>query len=81
MDPSNRAVNAAAIAIARYLEDHPDASDTVEGVSEWWLGRRDANSVVTVSAALDLLISKGVLQKTGYPGGRTLYSLAQKTSK
>lgn len=75
------AIDSAAAAIARYLNDHPNSGDTLEGVIEWWLARqRERDSVITVSGALDQLIANGTVDKTEYSGGRVLYSLAPATT-
>jgi hypothetical protein len=60
--------------VTRYLDAHPDASDTVEGIARWWLARQrldDAKEIVRV--ALDLLVDRGVLRTRTLPGGVTLF--------
>ena len=60
--------------VVRYLDAHPDASDTVEGIARWWLARQrleDAKEIVRT--ALDLLVDRGVLQARTLPGGVTLF--------
>lgn len=50
--------------VARYLAAHPDATDTVDGIARWWLARQrydDARDLV--SAALDRLVERGLVQK------------------
>lgn len=49
----------AAIAILQYLHDHPQAKDSLEGISQWWVGQEQ----VTVEKALKFLVKVGVLQK------------------
>jgi hypothetical protein len=60
--------------VVRYLETHPDASDTIDGIARWWLARQrldDAREIVRV--ALDLLVDRGVLYTRTLPGGVTLF--------
>ncbi len=56
-----------AIAILHYLRDHPQAKDSVTGISQWWVGEeKDA-----VEEALKILLREGFLVKR-----RHLYQLA-----
>jgi len=53
--------------IVSYLERHPTACDTADGV-RWWV----ADPAVTaedVAAALDHLVSKGHVERTRGPSG------------
>jgi len=57
-----------------YLEDHPDASDTVDGIRQWWLLRRLAQySTDRVQAALDQLITAGFIETRQLDDGRCAY--------
>lgn len=50
--------------ILEYLADHPDASDTLEGIVQWWLlERRIEHEVVFVESVLSELVEKGLIQK------------------
>ena len=57
--------------IRRYLAAHANASDTMEGVQNWWLPFRVPGS--TVQRALDALVAEGVLQKRQLPDGNLIY--------
>lgn len=59
--------------IAAYLAMHPDAADTVAGVSGWWL--RGVPEPV-VQDALDDLVSRGLMKRQDVPGGGPVYSRA-----
>ena len=64
--------------VSRYLEAHPDASDTLDGIARWWLSRQrhdDAREVV--SGALQLLIARGVVEVRTLADGLTLFRRAQ----
>jgi hypothetical protein len=51
-------VRAVAQSIARYLHDHPDAADTVEGVHHVWIGDPALSSSLDITqAALELLLA------------------------
>lgn len=56
-----------ALAVLRYLTEHPRAHDTIEGIAEWWLlEQRIKCGVANVKEALAELIAQGlVLEKTG----------------
>lgn len=45
--------------IMNYLRKHPDAGDTLEGITKWWLQSECIEqSVEKVSSALQLLVKK-----------------------
>ncbi len=53
-------------AILRYLADHPQATDTLEGIAEWWLLRQQIRvAVERVAKALRRLIAEGYLEAIG----------------
>lgn len=64
-----------ASAIGRYLADHPNASDSLEGVQRWWLreGAVEAPRLL-VQQALDLLEKKGAVVKKLLPDGTVVYA-------
>jgi hypothetical protein len=48
--------------IAEYLRSHPEASDTLEGITEWWLlSQRIYSETKKVQEAVAILIEKGRL--------------------
>lgn len=61
--------------VARYIADHPNAADTVEGIRSWWIVAdvRDA-SRAEVQAAVDSLVSHGTLSLIALPDGTPLYA-------
>lgn len=70
---SNATSDLAAV-ILRYISSRPDACDTLEGVSEWWLARqRYEDSYAGVATALDLLIDRGLAEATRFADGRVVY--------
>lgn len=67
-------VRAIAAAIERYIEAHPGAADTAEGIQRWWLSRPLADeSAAMLADALADLIARGVMVSNTLPDGRTLY--------
>jgi predicted SnoaL-like aldol condensation-catalyzing enzyme len=69
-------VRAIAQVVLEYLQAHPQAADTAEGVSAWWLGtsRRDRR-VPSVVEALDALVARGTVRCEATPAGETVYRL------
>ena len=61
--------------LLRYLAQHPDAADTVEGILQWWLPRETARYRESeVQAALEWLVLEGALVRSNLPDGRGLYA-------
>jgi hypothetical protein len=62
-------------AILGYLAEHPRASDTLEGIAEWWIMRQQIRAEVnTLTKVLHRLTKAGRLEKTG-EGDEALYHL------
>ncbi len=60
--------------IERYLDAHPNAADSVEGILRWWLTRqRYEQSAEHVARALEHLVSAGVVRLYRTPGDRWVY--------
>ena len=59
-----------------YLQAHPQAAETVEGISAWWLGTsRRGPRVAAVVEALEALVARGTVTCETTPAGETLYRL------
>ena len=57
-----------------YLNRNPNAADTLEGICKWWIQFECIEqSVDKVSAALEILVAKGLLRKQQVAGSSTLY--------
>jgi hypothetical protein len=53
-------------AILRYLAEHPHASDTLEGIAEWWVMRQTVRvQVHRVARVLRRLTEAGFLEQFG----------------
>lgn len=59
------------IVLARYLQAHPHASDTPDGISAWWLG--DRSEPARVQEALDFLVAVGLMERLSGADGRARY--------
>jgi hypothetical protein len=78
---SDERVLAVAKEIQNYLENHPNAADSADGVMRWWLSQqRLEESLQIVQQALEALVSQGEIDKAVTPGGRTVYSSAKEES-
>lgn len=65
-----------ALKILRYLQEHPRAADTANGILEWWLLKQsisEAESVV--EKALKMLVDKNLILSTTAVDGRKHYCL------
>ena len=75
MHARDQRIEDVAIEIARYLSANPDAADSVEGIRHWWLTHENAKVALTVvDAALDRLISQGVVRMRVLADGTRIYS-------
>ncbi|NIM13225.1 MAG: hypothetical protein GTO45_14010 [Candidatus Aminicenantes bacterium] len=46
--------------ILDYLHKHPEAGDTLEGITSWWLDMNtNEHSIEKVNNALEILVKKG----------------------
>jgi hypothetical protein len=67
-----------ALTILRYLEKHPDAKDTLEGIEEWWLLREGTKGgLAEVESAVSFLLSKDLLVETRREGLPPYFQLNQ----
>jgi hypothetical protein len=54
-----------------YLDEHPTAMDTLDGIAEWWILRQQIQiEVRRVSAVLSSLVREGVLEECEQGGVR-----------
>jgi hypothetical protein len=72
---NNSDVQQIANQIECYLKNHPNAADTIEGISKWWLSDlRVEPSNLTVQQALNYLGSKSVVKCSANLSGNKVYS-------
>jgi len=63
--------------ISKYINKRPNAAETVEGVTNWWISRqRIEESIEVVENALEYLVGQQVLVKRNL-GNQTLYMKAK----
>ena len=64
--------------IEDYLAAHPRATDSLEGITKWWLARHHyERAYESVQAALDYLVWKQVVSKQ-VTAGKAVYAYAPK---
>jgi Fe2+ or Zn2+ uptake regulation protein len=62
--------------ILDYLKKNPEAGDTLEGITRWWLEReRIESSVDKVIKALESLVEEGLVKGTKVKGGSIFYKV------
>lgn len=67
-------VSVVASEIMRYLESHPDASDSLLGIRDWWLTRYPLQEGLGVlNEALERLVRAAVLERVSLPGGEYIF--------
>lgn len=72
--PPSRVSDIAGV-IRRYLANHPNASDSLEGVQRWWLAEGAVEAPgPTVQQALDRLVKKGTVVRKLLPDGTVVYA-------
>jgi len=65
--------------ILAYLDDHPDAQDTLEGIVQWWLLEREIQHWMgRVKDALDELVAEGLISEYEGRDGQIHYRLIGK---
>jgi Fe2+ or Zn2+ uptake regulation protein len=63
-----------AVQILRYLNEHPDAADTANGIIEWWLLKQSISEAEdVVKQALDMLIDRNLINFVTSADGRKHY--------
>ncbi len=62
--------------ILNYLSKNPDAGDTLEGISRWWLNREKIDVTVDeIAGVLEALIKEGLIEKQTMPGDNANYKV------
>lgn len=61
--------------ILRYLEEHPEAKDTLGGIADWWLPGGSDRLIGDVERAVSLLLSQGLILETRRRGLPPYYRL------
>jgi hypothetical protein len=64
--------------IRRYCAAHPNACDTIEGISWWVQMQRQEDIKAAVGAAVERLVAEGLLQKHQLQDGSEVFGCSQK---
>jgi len=78
--PDERDANLASLArqILDYLESHPRAADSREGIARWWLADTSRGSgPEELQQVLDDLVDRGLVQRRQAAGSEAVYSRAE----
>ena len=68
-------VKAAASDIRKYLGKRPQAAESLDGITLWWITlQRYEESREIVEAAIELLMAEGFIEETKGPDGTRVYS-------
>lgn len=68
--------------ISSYLERRDQATDTIEGIVDWWIVRqRLYEERQRVEKALEYLLQIGAVSRTVLPGGKIIYSGTKSRSR
>lgn len=71
---TERNLSDTARAICRYLDAHPRAADSLDGILRWWLTRqRVSDSESEVQTALNELVASGQISHRRLPDGTVVY--------
>jgi hypothetical protein len=63
-------------AILAYLSEHPDAQDSIEGISEWWLlDQMIKIETKSVMDALEQLVARDLVMERKASDGQTYYRI------
>jgi hypothetical protein len=66
-------VPAAARDLARYLREHPNASDMADGIRRWWFSESDAVTENELDEALNWMQQQGLIEAELAADGRLRY--------
>jgi hypothetical protein len=76
--PPNPKLPELARQILRYLQEHPKAQDTVEGIAVWWVSERAIKRwLPQLRKSIAALVAHGYLEKRTARDGRVLYRVAR----
>jgi hypothetical protein len=64
--------------ILDYLRHNPDAGDTLEGISNWWLdSERVDHAVDEIACVIEILIENGLLKRIRCDDGTVIYKVTK----
>ena len=63
-------------AVLRYLQEHPDAKDTLQGIAQWWILRECAERKLSeVEEGVSVLLTKGLIVEMRREGLPSYFAL------
>ena len=67
--------------VLAYLSSHPNAADTLEGITNWWLPRqRYERGRRRIQDTLDQLVARGLVVRHCLPDGTIIYARRDATN-
>jgi Fe2+ or Zn2+ uptake regulation protein len=64
--------------ILKYLQERPQACDTLQGIASWWVMCQQVNdSIIGVQQVLETLKAQGLVRERKTLNGRTLYYISE----
>ena len=64
-------------AVVQYLDENPEAMDTLDGIAEWWVMRQRIRTCVdTIARVVSQLVDEGLLEQLG-PRERPRFRLSR----
>lgn len=76
-----RATTRVAADIERYCATHPDACDSIDGLAWWVILQRFHDVRGEISAAVDQLVTRGVLQRHELQDGSVVFGCSKPKQK
>ncbi|HXI23148.1 MAG TPA: hypothetical protein VNG71_04670 [Pyrinomonadaceae bacterium] len=68
-------------AVLRYLQDHPDAKDTLQGIAQWWILRECAERKMSeVEEVVSVLLANGLIVEMRREGRPSYYGFNKETT-
>jgi hypothetical protein len=65
--------------VREYLEAHPQACDTIEGIARWWvMSQQIDDTMMAVGKALEELKASGYVREERKTDGRVFYCVREK---
>jgi hypothetical protein len=75
---SDTSLSITAREVLAYLNEHPDAQDTLDGITQWWLLQGRSKNRVDVEKALGELVRQGMVMEIKVQGSPSIYRLARR---
>jgi hypothetical protein len=78
MPPDDALVDEIAAEIRAYLQAHPDAADTLDGIVQWWIvHQRFLRGIQATERALERLVAENQVERIRTADGRVVFRAAR----